>query len=100
MEIQKVTMNKLSQILGFKNPQNLYHLEKSGKFNPSKNMTGKVYLTKDFQELYNMGYTPFHWGAYQELKSKVPVNLVKIVDFYGLPVAFVEFKTNNKRSEK
>ena len=82
-------MNKLAQLLGCKNPQNLYNWEKSGKFNPDKNPLGKVILPKRFVELQEKGYQPLCWDAYQAVKNQ-GVEEVKIIDFYGIPVVFIK----------
>lgn len=87
--MEKITLNKLASLLRFKRSQNLYHLEKVGKFNPDKTMTGKVILTPEFAFLLKEGYQPLCWEAYLEAKRK-GAEALKIIDFYDIPVVFLK----------
>jgi hypothetical protein len=92
----KMRKSEIARLIGI-SPQNLQHREKVGKFMPDTNISGKVIIPADFENLLNAGYHPMEWEVYR--KNKDTVKLVDIVDFYGIPVAFVVGKSNQMKGE-
>jgi len=91
--MEKITISELARLLGFKIPQTLFAMEKSGKFNPDKNLMGKVILKDEFLKYCKEGYQPLYWNSYIEKKHSGEVEeVVAIVDFYDIPVVFIKPK--------